>query len=492
MAKIGTDEWVSQHADRSVLPRSLREVFYGYGEQIPMWGRLGIILAIAFILPIIYDDSFLVNLNRDDSLVIRIGANVALMSMLAMGLHIVVGYAGLLDLGFVAFYGIGGYAYAYMSSDFIQGGVHIPSYISLPIIALMTALVGVLLGSPSLRLIGDYLAIVTLAFGQIFVNLMTTLTRVNVPGQEDTVNLTGGPNGINNLDPFSIPGFTADTLTENYFLMVVFMLITLVFVHHLNTSRLGRAWRALREDELATEAMGMPTRRLKLTAFAIGAGIAGMSGALFASFQGSVFPANFDVVPLITLYAIIVLGGLGSLPGVVIGSVVMVVIPQYILRDADKATIVFYSALVIGVVGFIKPRWRAALLVIAVILFGVIVKAVSGAIWEDSLVTNTASNSGFFLDAIRDWLAIPVNDVTRIGNFAFGGLVALILLSVRLPKKLRFFTMIPIVYLLLYVWETRLSTEPSVTRLIFVGTLLVVLMIFRPQGLLGERRVEII
>jgi branched-chain amino acid transport system permease protein len=486
-AKIGKDEWVSQHASRRSAPRSLRDLVYGYGEQVPMLGRLAILLVIAIFIPLVTDNSFH----------IRIAGSVALMAMLAMGLHVIVGYAGMLDLGFVAFYGIGGYAYAYLSSDFIQfidGGVHLPTYVSLPIIALFTALVGLLLGLPSLRLLGDYLAIVTLAFGQIFVQLMTTLTRVSVPGQEDTVNLTGGPNGIIRLDPFSLPFFTADSITDYYFVMVVFMLITLLFVHHLNTSRLGRAWRALREDELATEAMGMPTRRLKLTAFAIGAGIAGLSGALFASWQGSVFPANFDVVTLITLYAIIVLGGLGSLPGVLVGAVVMVTIPQ-ILRDADLATNIFYGGVILSMVAMLKPRWKSPVMLAALIIFGIIVKAILGAIWQDSLVTEIdGSNSvfAFFIDAVRDWLAVPLNDVTRIGNFAFGALVILILVSVRLPKGFRFYLMIPTLYLLLFVWETRLSQEPSVTRLIIVGTLLVVLMIFRPQGLLGERRVEIV
>jgi ABC-type branched-subunit amino acid transport system permease subunit len=143
----------------------------------------------------------------------------------------------------------------------------------------------------------------------------------------------------------------------------------------------------------------------------------------------------------------------------------------------------------------LKPRWKSPVMLAALIIFGIIVKAIFGAIWQESLVTEVdGSNSvfAFFIDAVRDWLAVPLNDVTRIGNFAFGALVILILASVRLPKRFRFYLMSPTLYLLLFVWETRLSQEPSVTRLIIVGTLLVVLMIFRPQGLLGERRVEIV
>ena len=141
---------------------------------------------------------------------------------------------------------------------------------------MVSALFGLLLGLPSLRLIGDYLAIVTLGFGQIFVQLMTSLTRVSLPGLAKPIDLTGGPNGIVNLDPLRFFGFTASSVTDYYLILLVVLALIMLVIYHLHKSRVGRAWSALREDELAAEAMGMPTRRLKVQAFATGAAIAGL------------------------------------------------------------------------------------------------------------------------------------------------------------------------------------------------------------------------
>lgn len=456
----------------------LRGLVNQIGSRLPAWGWLLVLVGLGAMLPLLTSNTF----------VIRVAGNVGLMGMLALGLNVVVGYSGLLDLGFVAFYGIGAYAYAYLSSDFT--GLHLPTWATLIIITVISALFGLLLGLPSLRLIGDYLAIVTLGFGLIFGQLMTSLTRVSLPGRETPVDLTGGPNGIVNLDSLSFLGLTAHNVADYYYIILVFFAVMLLVIYHLHKSRVGRAWAAMREDELAAEAMGLPTRRLKLQAFAAGAAIAGLSGGIFAAWQGSVFPSNFDTTLLITVYAIIVLGGLGSLPGVLLGSAIIIAVPD-VLRNADLAGKLFYAGVVLGLFGLLKPRWQTPLLLVALVIFGLILRPLLVGLVPEMFPTLEASG-GDIADVIRGWLAIPDN-ATHYGNLAFGLLIALVLLVTRLKNTaVRWLALIPTLYLLIFVWETRLSAEPSVTRLLFVGLLLIALMIYRPNGLLGERRVEIV
>jgi len=476
--KIGVDQWVEQYKERVSSKTGLAGLFQQIGGRLPVWAWLILMVVIGFTLPLL----------TSNDLVIRIAGNVALMGMLALGLNIVVGFSGLLDLGFVAFYGIGAYAYAYLSSNFT--GIHLPTWETLILITVVSALFGLLLGLPSLRLIGDYLAIVTLGFGQIFVQLMTSMTRVSLPGSAKPVDLTGGPNGIVKLDPLRFFNFTASSVTDYYLILLVALALMTLVVYHLYKSRVGRAWSALCEDELAAEAMGMPTRRLKIQAFATGAAIAGLTGGLFAAWQGSVFPGNFDTTLLITIYAIIVLGGLGSLPGVLLGSLIIIAVPD-ILRNADLAGKLFYLAMLAMLAATFKPRWQTGALIIATGVFGVIVRAALLAIKPASFAPLAATGSAF-TDSINGWLIIPT-DATRAGNLAFTALIVLVLGVSRIKNRVwRFVVMIPTLYLLIFAWETRLSQEPSVTRLLFVGVLLIVLMIYRPNGLLGQRRVEVI
>jgi ABC-type branched-subunit amino acid transport system permease subunit len=475
--KIGVDQWVEQYKGRVAHATGLQGILAQVGSYLPVWGWLVVLVVLGFLLPFLTSNSF----------AIRIAGNVALLGTLAMGLNVVVGYSGLLDLGFVAFYGIGAYAYAYLSSDFT--GIHLPTWATLLIITVVAAFFGFLLGLASLRLLGDYLAIVTLGFGLIFVQLMTSLTRVSLPGLEKPIDLTGGPNGIVNLDPLSFFGFTASSVKDYYYILLVLLAIITLVIYHLHQSRVGRAWSALREDELAAEAMGMPTRRLKIQAFAAGAAIAGLTGGIFAAWQGSVFPGNFDTTLLITVYAIIVLGGLGSLPGVLLGAAIIVAVPD-ILRDADLAGKLFYAGVLLTLVATLKPRWQTPLLLVAVFVFGLLLRPLLFALFPEAFVALEPTRSAL-TDAIQGWLAIPDN-ATVVGNFAFAALIVLVLAVTRLKNVLvRWIVLIPTLYLLVFVWETRLSQEPSVTRLLFVGVLLIVLMIYRPNGLLGERRVEI-
>ncbi len=476
--KIGVDQWVEQYDQRVTRASGLRGFFERASKRLPVWGWLIVLVLVGSLLPVLTTNTF----------AIRVAGNIALMGILALGLNVVVGYAGMLDLGFIAFYGIGAYVYAYLSSDFT--GVHLPTWLTLIIIVVISALFGLLLGSPSLRLVGDYLAIVTLGFGQMFVQLTTSLTRVELPGHDKPVDLTGGPNGIVNLDPLSIFGLRATTVVHYYLILLVVLAVSTLIIYHLYQSRVGRAWRALREDELAAEAMGMPTRRLKLQAFAIGAAFAGFSGALFAAWQGSVFPGNFDTTLLITIYAILVLGGLGSLRGVLVGALIMIAVPD-VLRNAPLAGTLFYIGVVVTLFAAIKPRWQAVAVVIATAVFGFILRALLVGANPEAFIALKATGA-FISDTVRGWLPIPTDSVT-IGNYAFALLIVAVMAVSRIKSGLwRLVALVPTLYLLIFVWETRLSVEPSVTRLLFVGVLLIVLMIYRPNGLLGQRRVEIV
>jgi branched-chain amino acid transport system permease protein len=253
--------------------------------------------------------------------------------MLALGLNIVVGYAGLLDLGYIAFYAVGAYTYALLASP--QLGIHWPVWVILPLGALVAGFAGVLLGAPTLRLRGDYLAIVTLGFGEIVRLFMNNLDR--------PVNITNGPQGINQIDPVSIGGFSFDQMIIigeyritaaylYYYLFLALTALTVLFCLRLQSSRIGRAWVAIREDETAAKAMGINTRNVKLLAFAMGASFAGVAGGLFAGFQGFISPESFVLTESIMILCMVVLGGLGHIPGVILGAVLLTLTPE-IIRD---------------------------------------------------------------------------------------------------------------------------------------------------------------
>jgi branched-chain amino acid transport system permease protein len=245
-------------------------------------------------------------------------ARICLYSVLAIGLNVVVGFAGLLDIGYVAFFGIGSYVYAFLASP--HWGLHLPFVLALLICASVTAFSGILIGAPTLRLRGDYLAIVTLGFGEIVYILLINLDR--------PINITGGPSGIISIDPPSLLGFSATTNRDYYYLFLLFLALALLVSARLRDSRIGWAWQAIREDELAAQAMGVNTTSAKLQAFATGACCAGIAGALLASWQKSVFPDNFLFTESINILAMVILGGMGNLPGVVLGAAVIVALPE--------------------------------------------------------------------------------------------------------------------------------------------------------------------
>src|SRR2546429_6049349 len=263
---------------------------------------------------------------------VRITNSAILYVFLALGLNIVVGFAGLLDLGYIAFYAVGAYAYALLSSPHFD--IHLPFWVTLPLGAAIACMFGALLGAPTLKLRGDYLAIVTLGFGEII--------RIFLNNLSQPVNITNGPQGITLIDPFRIGGFnfkTSQTIVgldftgpiKYYYFLLLVLIAVIVINLRLQNSRLGRAWEAVREDEIAARAMGINTRNVKLLAFAMGASFGGLAGGMFSAIQGFISPESFILVESINVVAMVVLGGMGNVWGVILGAVLLSFMPE-ILR----------------------------------------------------------------------------------------------------------------------------------------------------------------
>ena len=283
------------------------------------YAAIGIVLAV---LP------FLVGAGLGNAW-LRILNFAMLYIMLALGLNIVVGFAGLLDLGYIAFYAVGAYLYALLASPHF--GLHWPVWAILPLGAVVAGGAGALLGAPTLRLRGDYLAIVTLGFGEIIRIFMNNL---NAP-----VNITNGPQGISSIDPFhvggvtlakplSVLGVTVPSLHAYYYLFLLLALVIIFVTIRLKDSRIGRAWVAIREDEIAAKACGINVRNIKLLAFSMGATFGGVAGGLFASFQGFVSPESFGLMESIMVLCMVVLGGMGHIPGVILGGILLTILPE--------------------------------------------------------------------------------------------------------------------------------------------------------------------
>jgi branched-chain amino acid transport system permease protein len=273
---------------------------------------------------------------------VRIADVALLYVLLALGLNIVVGYAGLLDLGYVAFFALGAYMFGLLASPHLTetfpaiaamfpNGLHMSFWIVVPLAAFVAGAFGVILGAPTLKLRGDYLAIVTLGFGEII--------RVFMNNLDHPVNITNGPKGLNEIDSvkifgvdlgktLNVFGFDVSSVTLYYFLFLVLVIFAIIISHRLQLSRIGRAWMAIREDEIAAKAMGINTRNLKLLAFGMGATFGGVSGAMFASFQHFVSPESFGLMESVMIVAMVVLGGMGHLPGVVLGAILLAALPE--------------------------------------------------------------------------------------------------------------------------------------------------------------------
>jgi branched-chain amino acid transport system permease protein len=288
------------------------------------------------------------------SVISEVLGSVMVFALLGIGLNIVVGYAGLLDLGYVFFFALGAYslalltgatlnAYGIPPEPAISGDLNF--YLAIPIVMLIAATAGLLVGAPVLRLRGDYLALVTLGLGE----MVTVLV-----GSPWLVPLVGGPSGMRGITDAAIGGLAFREPQRFYYLALAFVGLAAFVSWRLSTSRIGRAWTAMREDEQTADAMGISTTRFKLLAFAIGGAIGSLGGALFAVKIGSLTPASFQVLVSIQVLGLVILGGMGSIPGVIVGALVLVGLPG-LLREFEEYRFLAYGAAVVAVM-VLRPQ----------------------------------------------------------------------------------------------------------------------------------------
>jgi ABC-type branched-subunit amino acid transport system permease subunit len=473
--QVGVDEWVARVEDRTQRAAGALGLLQRGVEAIPAPARLALFAVFAATLPLWMD--------RGD--LFTYGIFTLLYILLGLGLNVVVGYAGLLDLGYVAFFGFGAYLYGLLSSE--HYGIHWPAAASIPAVVVASALLGLVLGIPSRRLLGDYLAIVTLFFGQAFV-VFANAANPTVAG----TGLTGGPNGIVDIDPIDVFGYELTTRGQQFYLLLAVVVLVLAGLHFVSESRTGRAWRALREDPLAAEAMSIPVNRLKLMAFAFGAAIAGVTGCMFAAVLTAVSPGNFALPILITVYAVVILGGFGSLTGVVLGAIVINISFQFLAPENPQtnARVLFYVVALLLLALAVKPWWRFGVVAGAVLAFGFATQRIVELV-APSWAGGPAVEGGRLSGVIEQWVLIPEGH-GRFGGLAYVALVVGILVLTQLRERARAVALVPCIYLAAVVWENTFVEQPAVARWILFGSLLIALMTFRPQGLLGTQRVEIV
>src|SRR3954451_4448338 len=478
--QIGVDRWVSEADERHERR--------GFGGRIQrLWGGLPPSGKLALLTPAV----FLPFLPLSEATVYNYGLFILIYALLALGLNVVVGFAGLLDLGYVAFFGFGAYAYAFLSGTHHEKGHiythHWSAQYSILTAVVLCAVLGLFLGSTSRRLLGDYLAIVTLFFGQAFVVFTNSA---------DPYGITNGSNGLGNIDPlhFSAFGqsFTVSSTRGYYWFLFGCVIFVLIVVHLLSESRTGRAWKASREDPLAAEMMGMPVNRLKIMAFSFGAAIAGLAGSVFAAAQTGAFPQNFSTQVLILIYAVVILGGTGSLTGMIVGAIAIIASNQVLdsTSPPNVARVLFYLSLIAAVFFTMRRSWvRLVTAFAATAIFGLAVHATVEAVWSRG-TAGSVTSGGFLAGVIHNWVLLPTNP-GRLAVYGYLLMIVCIIALVQLKGWWRLVVLVPPLYLTAFVWENLLVQQPAVTRYVLFGALLIAVMTVRPQGLFGTAKVEI-
>jgi branched-chain amino acid transport system permease protein len=477
--RIGVDSWVAESEQRRA--RGPGALLARGWEGSPDALKLLAFVAIAVSVPFWPFWSFSGNGYGD---LFIFGLFTLLYVALGLGLNVVVGLSGLLDLGYVAFYGIGAYTYAELSSP--QYGIHWPAEATIPLAMLAAALVGVVLGFVSRRLLGDYLAIVTLFLGQAFV-FFTLVANPNIAGK----GLTGGANGLPQVDPLTFFGYKLTSIKQLYFFLLIVVVFLAVAIYFANQSRTGRAWRALREDPLAAEVMSIPVNRLKILAFVFGAAVAGLCGAIYAAIETAAVATNFSVSVLIIIYAIVILGGLGSIAGTFIGATIINCTFEFLEPQNDHPEIkrwLFYGTIVLLIL-LIKPLLKPALVLAGTIGFGFAVHAIVVAETAKSWTNGAPVSGGKW---ISSWAIIPTTSHGNFNNYVYIGLIVAIVCTASLRGWWRMAALVPTLYLVALAWENVLAQNGGITAFILFGAMLIGLMATRPQGLLGTARVEIV
>jgi ABC-type branched-subunit amino acid transport system permease subunit len=478
--QIGVDQWVAQEEERRERPAGLRGLVAAGWAKLPPAGKLAL-LTPAILIP------FLPFVSEGN--LFNYGLFILIYSLLALGLNVVVGFAGLLDLGYVAFFGFGAYTYAFLSGTHeAKGHVythHWPAQWSILAAVLICAVLGLFLGSSSRRLLGDYLAIVTLFFGQAFV----VLTNAANP-----YGITNGSNGLANVAPLEFFGHLRINSTRGYYWFLLgCVAFVLIVLYCISESRTGRAWKASREDPLAAEMMGMPVNRLKIMAFSLGAAIAGLAGSVFAAAQTGAFPQNFGTQVLILIYAVVILGGTGSLTGMIVGAIAIIASNQVLdsTSPPNVARVLFYAALIATIFFTMRSSWpRMVVAFVGTAAFGFAVHAIVDAVWARGSAGEVTSG-GFLAGAIRHWVLLPAHP-GRLAVYGYLLMIVAVIALVQLKGWWRLAVLVPTLYLTAFVWENLLVLQPSVTRYVLFGALLIAIMTVRPQGLFGTAKVEIV
>jgi ABC-type branched-subunit amino acid transport system permease subunit len=479
-AQIGIDQWVEQADERIERRGGFAGRIAHIWELLPAAGKLAL-LTPAILVP------FLPFVSEGN--LFNYGLFILIYALLALGLNVVVGFAGLLDLGYVAFFGFGAYAYAFLSGTHANKGHtythHWDAQWSILMAVLACALLGLFLGSSSRRLLGDYLAIVTLFFGQAFVVFTNSA---------DPYGITNGSNGLANVAPLTFFGghLTISSTRGYYWFLLGCVMVVMVILYCISESRTGRAWKASREDPLAAELMGMPVNRLKIMAFSIGAAIAGLAGSVFAAAQTGAFPQNFGTQVLILIYAVVILGGTGSLTGMLVGAIVIIASNQVLdsTSPPNVARVLFYAALIAAVFFTMRRSWVKMLIAFAgTAVFGLVVHAVVDAAWSRGTAGHVTSG-GFLSSVIRNWVLLPTNP-GRLAVYGYLLMIVCVVAVVQLKGWWRLVVLVPTLYLTAFVWENLLVQNPAVTRYVLFGALLIAVMTIRPQGLFGTAKVEI-
>lgn len=494
--QIGVDEWVRRSGERLTGPGGVVGAALRASERVPRIVLLAGFVALAACIPFMTSNEYIHGVATD----------TMLYALLAVGLNVAVGWAGLLDLGYIAFYGFAAYVYAALSgSKLLTGHVLLANWAtwqSVPVVVAATVALGFVLALPTRRLRGDYLAIVTLFFLEIFNNFTNNGDKWDWLGLGGTHDVTGGTTGLIQTKPWHVAGHGLRNYASDYLWVALagFTVLAIVLTYA-NRSRTGRAWRALREDPLAAEVMGIPVKWLTLLAVAVGAGVAGFAGSVVAAYHEQVSPTDFTFIPLVTVYAMLILGGAGSLGGVVFGAVVVNVLLE-VLRTPDHARWVFYVAAIAGILARVRPWRMLAGFVAALVAFGVIVNQIVGAVWprgvQGPIATGpiTFSNHGLLASVLRHWLVLPAHTYTvpnyQIGNYAFVVVIALVLACTVVQGWKRWALLVPTLWGAAFVWENVLIEQSATVRPLLLGIILIVLMTNRPAGLFGQMRVEVV
>ncbi len=473
MTPIGVDEWVARSDERHDEGTGWRRALARADARVGWWPRLALVTVAGLIFAQVSTN---VNIQT-------VAFNCLLYGLLAMGLNIAVGWSGLLDLGYIAFFGFGAYGYAIFSSSALgsggSGGAHLAGFESIAIVVLACGVVGVLIGLIALRLSGDYFAIVTLFVGQAFVEIVNNVD----PGT------LGGVNGLFGLDPFHSFGVTVTTPLGYYYLALGVTVVVAGVLHLLDTSRTGRAWRALNDDPLAAEAMTMSVNKLKVMAFSFAAMVGALAGTIFAAQQDNVFPTNFTANILILIYACLVLGGVGSIAGAILGGIV-VTAAESMLSSPTDAAYLFYGLIIIALIVRVRPWRRLGAVVAGVIVFGYVTHAIVGAV-APVATAGSPGSPGWIGSLLNGYVIVPKNP-TNFGNALYIALIVGLLAIIRLRGIRQLIAVIVTIYVAACCWESRLIVNPAITTQIMLGAILIVTMAVRPYGLLGKHRVEVL